>query len=64
MRHTIKIQGTATTQEIIDALDEIKQYIEEAVELGEEDRIDCANFGIPESKSLDEHRVHFKMKLA
>jgi hypothetical protein len=63
MRYIINIMGTGSALEITEALDEVKQHIEDKVELGQEGDLDDLRVDFPRGASLDKQNFSVLIKL-
>ena len=63
IKYTLNIVGKGTTQEIIDALDEVKDFIEDKVEAGEEGDLDNAELCFPALALADDQKFAVKITL-
>ena len=63
-RHTIKIEGTGTPEEILDALEEIKESIIAVEESGEHDQLDSFYLDLPKKEmTLKKKKFFVEIKL-
>jgi hypothetical protein len=63
MKYIINIAGDGTTEEIVDALDDIKAHIQGKVERGEEGDLDDIRMDFPKRAPLDKQRFSVLIKL-
>lgn len=63
MNYTINIAGSGTADEIVKALDDVQEYINNKVERGEEGELDSFRMDFPKGAPVDQQTFSVLIKL-